>query len=308
MGSLLLQKEADFLVHDSFTVETEDHEDHTFSGIMFDVEAKVGTLPVAAVVVDAVSVRGGLGNMTVWYTPGGFQGKHETKNQWTKCFSAKVDPSWREFAKLTLQPPLVMLPGERYGLYVHSAERHDEGVVYDNQRSHITHDDNLVTVFPGVAHLSCHPFSDQGPWWGSAWRPSRTFVGQLSYGARYKLWEPNCHSSFNQPFRTGASATFGSLVIGWSGLPADVVLYVLNMCKHDWFDDPNEVEIAPAAPQPSAAPSASADSAYIPRDHSGRMTRLRRIVIRRFSTDYSRFDNINDSDSDEDSEDSSYAP
>ena len=38
MSALLLKKQADYLVHDSYTVETEDHEDHTFNGVMFDVE------------------------------------------------------------------------------------------------------------------------------------------------------------------------------------------------------------------------------------------------------------------------------
>ena len=39
-GSLDLQVSADYAVHETYTVDTTDREDHTFCGIMFDVEAK----------------------------------------------------------------------------------------------------------------------------------------------------------------------------------------------------------------------------------------------------------------------------
>ena len=60
MAALILKERADYLVHDSYTVETEDHEDHTFNGVMFDVEI-LDARPVQALVVDSVHVRGGLG-------------------------------------------------------------------------------------------------------------------------------------------------------------------------------------------------------------------------------------------------------
>ena len=65
MSALLLKKQADYLVHDSYTVETEDHEDHTFNGVMFDVQI-LDKRPVQALVVDSIHVRGGLGQMSVW--------------------------------------------------------------------------------------------------------------------------------------------------------------------------------------------------------------------------------------------------
>jgi len=93
-----------------YTVETEDHEDHTFNGIMFDVEA-LATRPVDAIVVDAVYVRGGLGKMTVWCSPGGFEGKRERPDQWRRHLSKACPPSWREFARLELDEPIVLKPG-----------------------------------------------------------------------------------------------------------------------------------------------------------------------------------------------------
>ena len=91
--------------------------------------------------------------------------------------------------QLTLDAPIVCGPDERWGIYVHSNDESDEGVVYDNQRSPFVHDDELITVLPGLAHLSSTPFNGDG-FWGRPWRMHRSFVGCISYGVRYKLWDP----------------------------------------------------------------------------------------------------------------------
>ena len=182
MSALLLKKQADYLVHDSYTVETEDHEDHTFNGVMFDVEVKFDR-PVSCVIVDSVFVRGGLGEMSVWYAKGGFGGKEEDMDAWAPCYSRKHKPSWRDFDRLELDYPMVFEPGEVYGIYVHSASPGDEGLVYDNQRSRVTYEDRVLRVMPGYAHLSCNPFGKRG-FWGRPWRSNREFVGRVNYGAR----------------------------------------------------------------------------------------------------------------------------
>ena len=219
MSALLLKKQADYLVHDSYTVETEDHEDHTFNGVMFDVEV-LDRRPVQALVVDSIHVRGGLGQMSVWCVEGGRRGVEEKPNAWTRHFSRHVEASWRDFTSLKLEPPLILLPGKTYGLYVHSADQGDDGVVYDNQRDEICHEDDYIRVFPGLAHLSPDPFGADGPWWGSPWRRRRAFVGKLSYGARYVLWRPvpAAHTRFDPTFRRGVVAAFYALTMGWGGL------------------------------------------------------------------------------------------
>ena len=45
------------LVHENFTVDTRDHEDHTFSGVMFDIKCQTN-LPVEYLEVSSLSVRG----------------------------------------------------------------------------------------------------------------------------------------------------------------------------------------------------------------------------------------------------------
>ena len=219
MSALLLKKQADYLVHDSYTVETEDHEDHTFNGVMFDVEV-LDRRPVQALVVDSIHVRGGLGQMSVWCVEGGRRGVEEKPAAWTRHFSRHVNASWRDFTSLKLEPPLILLPGKTYGLYVHSADQGDDGVVYDNQRDEICHEDEYIRVFPGLAHLSPDPFGADGPWWGSPWRRRRAFVGKLSYGARYVLWRPvpAAHTRFDPTFRRGVVAAFYALTMGWGGV------------------------------------------------------------------------------------------
>jgi hypothetical protein len=46
-------------------MDTKDREDHTFNGIMFDLEVP-DVVPIDIVRIDSVWVRGELGPMTVW--------------------------------------------------------------------------------------------------------------------------------------------------------------------------------------------------------------------------------------------------
>ena len=292
MSALLLKKQADYLVHDSYTVETEDHEDHTFNGVMFDVEV-LDRRPVQALVVDSIHVRGGLGQMSVWCVEGGRRGVEEKPNAWTQAFSRHVNASWRDFTSLKLEPPLILLPGKTYGLYVHSADQGDDGVVYDNQRDEICHEDDYIRVFPGLAHLSPDPFGADGPWWGSPWRRRRAFVGKLSYGARYVLWRPvpAAHARFDPTFRRGVVAAFYALTMGWGGLPTDCVLYILHLARYDWFEPP-ESETQETLPPPPTSPLTA--------------QRLLASQQQRYANDYSRFDNIRDSDDSSDSSDDDF--
>ena len=64
-GVLQLDTLAAALTHESFEVDTKDREDHTFSGIMFDVACQsLPRGPLEYLEVQAVAVRGKLGPMT----------------------------------------------------------------------------------------------------------------------------------------------------------------------------------------------------------------------------------------------------
>ena len=70
MAALDRPSEATYEVHENVKVDTiADHEDHTFCGIAFPVRAKC-QVPVERIVVRSLSVRGKLGPISVWVSPG----------------------------------------------------------------------------------------------------------------------------------------------------------------------------------------------------------------------------------------------
>jgi len=202
-GVLQLDNTEKELVHESFVVDTRDHEDHTFCGIMFNAECAT-TLPAEYIEISSVWVRGQLGPMTVWHTPDSFNGKLEEEGEWKKMYSATHAPNQHEYTELKLDESIRLRPGERCGLYVHSGLPGDEGLVYDNQRQHVTYQDRVLKVYPGYAHLSNRPFGARG-FWGRPWRSNREFVGRMEYGVRWKMWQPNdVHRSFPVGFQKTA--------------------------------------------------------------------------------------------------------
>jgi len=235
-------------------------------------------LPVDFIEVEEVWVRGELGPLTVWHTPDGWRGKHDDKDSWTCVYEQTHRPSWSDLTCLKLQRRIRLRPGESCGLYVHSKLPNDEALVYDNgesgpsptvapsprakpsrrsryphavrqptheappltpsqERRKITHQDKYVQVLPGLAHLQNEPFSSMHPW--GAWRDRRCFVGRLSYGVRYLLWNPPVHFDFPPEFQELVVHMFlmqrrDDSVI--AKLPDDCIMYIMNMCRFDWVE------------------------------------------------------------------------
>lgn len=258
-------KVANHIVDESFTVDTRDHEDHTFCGVMFDVACRSeadGGVPLEFLQIDAISVRGDLGPITVWTTPDGFKRKEHAENQWELVYEKEHRPKRSDYERLELNRPVRMLPGERRGFYVHSKLPGDEAIVYDNQRGRLTYEDQAFRVYPGLAHLSSRPFGRHGMW-GFPWRDNREFVGRISYGVGYVLWNPvpEVHRRFPLEFRRAVwtlllCARRPGCPLHW--LQDDVVFYVLNMCKHDWFKTLAVQEETPSRCSPANNMRASA--------------------------------------------------
>eukprot|EP00667_Euglena_gracilis_P006527 EG_transcript_6589 len=229
---------ATYTVHESHELPTADNEDHTFCGMMFDVEAKVPqepVIPVDYIELSAIAVRGDLGTLSVYHTPDTYMLKHENPAVWKKCYEGRHDPSPDTYQLLPLQEPIVLKPGERCGLYVHSQMPGDQAIVYDDQRN-CNREDRYIRVLPGQAHLSNKPFGRRGPW-GTAWRPHREFVGKVSYGIRWLLWNPEIHERFPPEFQQLVHVMLWAAeqrpsTIG--ALPEEVILYIMNMCCWDW--------------------------------------------------------------------------
>lgn len=69
---------------------------------------------------------------------------------------------------------------------------------------------------------------------------NREFVGQLKYGAVYKLWNPSENLSFGSSFRTAARILFmcqRRVESPFSKLPDDCLFFILNMMRWDWVND-----------------------------------------------------------------------
>ena len=77
----------------------------------------------------------------------------------------------------------------------------------------------------------------------------------------------------------------------YTGLPTDCVLYILHLARYDWFEPP-ELETQETLPPPPPSPATA--------------HRLLASQQQRYANDYSRFDNIRDSDDSSDSSDDDF--
>ncbi|KAG7364458.1 hypothetical protein IV203_037660 [Nitzschia inconspicua] len=163
---------------------------------------------------------------------------------WTKLYDKSHSASRREYVELVLDQPIRIKPGETRVLYIHSTLPGDEAIVYDNSyygTSSKRLEDDKLAIMTGRAHVSTRVFGQEPIWgWGNAWRDRREFVGRLSYGTVYKLWNPEVHPKFGGRFQDGARALLmcqRHCESPWSILPDECVYYILNMCRWDWFND-----------------------------------------------------------------------
>mmetsp|Transcript_19877 Transcript_19877/g.30702 ORF Transcript_19877/g.30702 Transcript_19877/m.30702 type:complete len:474 (-) Transcript_19877:171-1592(-) len=257
MAALNRPTEATYVIHDNVTVDTNDHEDHTFCGIMFPVKCK-DLLPLNHVVIHNLAVRGRLGPLTVWVSNldeennaiGSDDANHDrsfrmNKKHWTKLYERTHQPSFRQYQDLDLrQNPIVLKPGQVRAVYIHSTLHGDEAIVYDNRHGRRTYDDSLISILPGRAHVSPKAFSAMPIWgWGNAWRDHREFVGRIEFGAVYKLWNPMTAHRFGSQFQSLVRTLF-LCQRNWdsplSMLPDDCIFYILNMCRWDWAGDADQ--------------------------------------------------------------------
>ncbi|GAB5360659.1 hypothetical protein AAMO2058_000646200 [Amorphochlora amoebiformis] len=234
-------KVANYVVQSCYNVDTKDYEDHTFSGIMFDLHCK-DHLPIEFIEIRQVWVRGYLGPMTVWVTPESHTGKQSYKREWKMVHRANHEESMNTLKSLKLDKPLRLKGGQQIGMYVHSGLEGDMGIVYNNKRRRVTHDDPHMRILPGMAHISDEPFSNHGYWGGGAWRWNREFVGRVTYGVKWMLWNPDnrVHKKFPSKFREMILTILmchrrkGSPL---RKIPCVVLYYLFNMLPWDWAEN-----------------------------------------------------------------------
>ena len=222
---------------------------------MFPVKCK-DLLPLDHLVIKSVSIRGDLGPVTVWVNKEDAADSRRVNDHsvqrrvrlnpkyWTKLYDQSLKPSRRTYQKLELTSPIKLKPGEIKVLYIHSTLHDDSAIVYDNTpygRSSNQFEDDKLAIMTGRAHVSTETFGQNPIWgYGNAWRDRREFVGRLEYGTVFKLWNPQVQPKFGGKFQEGARALFlcqRRWESPWSIFPDEVIFYILNMCRWDWFDD-----------------------------------------------------------------------
>ena len=221
-------------------------------------------LPLQYVEIHSVFVRGLLGQMTVWAAKKPIKSnqssnasvitfgmiehatmqmeRYHKQEEWVKVFDSVCEPSPRALVELPLDEPIRIERGEMIGIYVHSAERGDQGIVYDNtgELGARPKRDGRITIHPGVAHLSMKPFGKSAPWGGASLRPNRQFVGKLGYAVRWMRWNENVHKMFPCGYRDAVV----ELIKGnrdencaLSILPPEIIFAMLNKSVGwDWFN------------------------------------------------------------------------
>jgi len=219
--------------------------DHKFSGIMFDVHCKVTGPPIKQVEIRAVQIQGDLGDISIYCTPGGHEGKHEMPREWTLIAEAHLPPSPDNFASVPFEVRVVLKPGDSIGLFVHSRLVRDTAIAYANQSGPITCEDLQLKVLPGRAHLSHVPFGPNGlpgapllhP---QGWQQHRQFVGTIAYDVSYLIW--TLHAQVNSRFPGKFRETVSLLIYAHRQrngpirlLPLESLCLVLSMCSWDWF-------------------------------------------------------------------------
>mmetsp|Transcript_8478 Transcript_8478/g.11045 ORF Transcript_8478/g.11045 Transcript_8478/m.11045 type:complete len:318 (-) Transcript_8478:1377-2330(-) len=244
-----LLSESNYTADESFEVDTRDDQDHTFCGIIFDIEIRNDSVPFCYFAIHKLWIRGLLGNITVWYkdSQDGSDSARliQREEEWELIYEGHMEESPFTLSSVDLNPPLVLKKGKRYSLYIHCARNDDMGIVYNNQRNRVTYEDQFLIVHPGMAHISPIPFDNHG-WWGVAWRPHREFVGRISYSVKYLCWKPVAavHLQYPESFRESVFALLlcnrrekldRGLPNPFASIPVDVLLYIINMCGWDWF-------------------------------------------------------------------------
>ena len=97
-----------------------------------------------------MSIRGALGNITVWMTSGGFHGKHERASG-GKIYTVGDTHHQCEFIVLKLKRHIILNPGQRVGIYIHSGLQNDGGV-YANKRGN-QGSDEILDISTGIAYI-----------------------------------------------------------------------------------------------------------------------------------------------------------
>ena len=184
--------------------------DHSYNGIVFDVES-VGPYEIN---VTSVSLAGMLGRIRVFARdrrwdagPRNVDRAHWWAHQqslstvgWELVADQLCRPSWDKPIEIAFEKPLRLLPHERKAIYCHSGLPDDLGIQYQSYSKHdIIAEDDKIILHPGLGHTGSHPFDDVDGWY----RSYRGLAGAVSYTFSIKGWSPFDHEIYTPELKSG---------------------------------------------------------------------------------------------------------
>jgi len=208
--------------------------DHSFCGIMFDVQAK----GPATVQITSVWVGGMLGPVSVYAClSGSWYGSTTSPKRWILVSDGFFGPSWNASTEIPLKTPVWIHPMQIRGFYIHSQLPGDRGIQYQScwKAQSSTCESTYVKVLPGVGHTSDKPFDGDYGWF----RGPRTLAGAVSYAVYMSLWSPKVHKEFPEAFQSGLRLLLlchhrpGNFV---HKLPKSVLFHIFTFMHLQWFE------------------------------------------------------------------------
>jgi|GEM_PF-3867581 len=211
--------------------------------------------PVVQASIHAITVAGITGDVTIWSTPGGWGGKLDQPDAWTRIYRQSHPRGWPNHAApskipsvtFDLDEPLKIKPGETVGLYMHTtgwggmvaraALRHRVFSLETPRGS------ALKSIVPGCTYSADHVIVRRGcaKTWSPApfgevrqWALQRELNGLVIYQPDWLEWSPENDARFPLWFRCSAEIMLQS-----AALPEAVLAYILGFCQPDWFDQVN---------------------------------------------------------------------
>lgn len=230
------------------TEKTPREAEHSFNGVMFDIYAK----EPYEISVHSVHVGGMLGTMSVYaciengwcsderslhqYNAYGRQNYAvRDEDTWERVYHSAHKPMWDSTTEIKFDKPIVLLPGTRRGIYVHSALPDDLGLQYQSTgRGNIADENEHIQIIPGVGHTSSVPFDREYGWY----RYPRSLTGRLGYEARLRTWAPRYHKQFPDPLKLAVRTMMLAQRRKDSPLnllPVELVYHVMENCEWNSF-------------------------------------------------------------------------
>jgi len=164
LRKLLEQTSVDEDVHVLDTGITAAEANHSYNGIIFDVES-AGAYEVS---LRSVSVAGMLGRVQVFArnrawdsgsrdpsSPAHWWAHRESlsRDGWIRVADQFCRPSWDKPIEILFQVPVILLPHEKRAIYCHSGLPDDLGIQYQSyQKGDIIAEDGIIALHPGLGH------------------------------------------------------------------------------------------------------------------------------------------------------------